>query len=218
MSPAAATGRRRESVRVRLPVLALLLAGSVLAGACSVPTDNQAHVVPNDQVPFGLADPVTTTTAATTTTAVESSAITTTTVGPESVRLYFAQDSQFVAVPRRMARPVTLQAVVEGLAGGPHPPDEPGNLRSVVGNGDVKGVVLRAGIASVQLDAKFIELPPAEQRLAVAQLVLTLTERPGVGQVTFQVLEQPADVPLPNGRLTKAAVSRDDYASMLKQQ
>jgi hypothetical protein len=37
-----------------------------------------------------------------------------------------------------------------------------------------------------------------------------------VGQVTFQVGDQAADVPRPSGALTKAAVSRDDYASMLK--
>jgi spore germination protein GerM len=195
--------------------LALAAAVSLLLGACSVPTDKQAHVVPNDQVPFGLAEPATTTTAATTTT-VPIDPFPTTTVGTELVRLYFAQDTQFVAVVRRLPRPVTLQAVVEGLAGGPHPPEEPGNLRSVLGNSDVKGVVLRAGIAAVQLDARFGELPPSEQRLAVAQLVLTLTDRPGVGQVTFQVGDQAADVPRPSGALTKAAVSRDDYASMLK--
>jgi spore germination protein GerM len=205
-----------------------LVAGAALAGltgvlllvlvGCGLPVDSRAHQLANDQIPYGLADPATSTTS---TTAPDATAETVTTTAPagEPVRLYFpGEDGLFKSVIRRITRPVTLEEVVGSLAQGPQAagaPEASGNLRSVVGSGDVQGVALRGGIAMVALGTHFGELPPSEQRLAVSQLVLTLTDRPGVGQVQFQVGDQPADVPRPDGRLTKAAVSRDDYASML---
>jgi spore germination protein GerM len=192
-------------------MLLLLLVG------CGLPVDSRAHQLANDQIPYGLADPAT---SSTTTTTTAPGTLDTDVTAPtgEPVRLYFpGEDGLFEAVVRRITRPVTLEEVVGSLAQGPQAAAAgAGNLRSVLGSGDVQGVTLHAGLATVALGMHFGELPPSEQRLAVAQLVLTLTDRPGVGQVAFKVGDQPADVPRPDGRLTKANVSRDDYASMVK--
>ena len=75
----------------------------------------------------------------------------------------------------------------------------------------MENIRVRTGIASVELGARFRELPLSEQRLAVAQLVLTLTDRPGIGQVLFTVNEEAVEVPRLNGSIARGPVSRDDY-------
>jgi len=61
------------------------------------------------------------------------------------------------------------------------------------------------------------ELEPLDQRLAIAQIVLTLTRRPGIGQVLFVVDEVEIQVPRGAGDLTAkgATVTYDDYLSVL---
>ena len=71
------------------------------------------------------------------------------------------------------------------------------------------------GVAQVDLAAEFAELGSDRQLLAIAQLVLTLTSRPGVGQVAFTLDTAPIDVPRADGTITSDPVTRADYASML---
>ena len=61
-------------------------------------------------------------------------------------------------------------------------------------------------------------VPPDEQLPAVAQIVLTLTQRPGIGQVSFTLDGERLRVRLGNGQTTDVAgqpVSADDYAVLL---
>jgi hypothetical protein len=60
-------------------------------------------------------------------------------------------------------------------------------------------------------------LSPIDQRLAIAQLVLTFTSRPGIGQAIFSVNEVPIAVPRGRGDLSKPGepVSYDDYTSLI---
>ncbi len=51
--------------------------------------------------------------------------------------------------------------------------------------------------------------------VAVAQLVLTLTAQPGVGQVVFVIGEDTAQIPRADNTLTNAPVSRDDFIELL---
>jgi hypothetical protein len=71
----------------------------------------------------------------------------------------------------------------------------------------------RAGIALVTLPANFFDkVPVTDQRLATAQIVLTLTDSRGIGQVQFDQA-----VPKPSGALAPAGkpLTHADYASML---
>jgi len=79
----------------------------------------------------------------------------------------------------------------------------------------VERVTARGGVAIVQLGAKFPELPPSEQSLGIAQLVLTLTDRPGIGQVSFSLNGQPTDVPRADGSLDRGPLAHDDYRTLL---
>ena len=58
-------------------------------------------------------------------------------------------------------------------------------------------------------------LPADEQLLAVAQIVCTLTGRPGVGQVSFTLQGARLAVPKGDGSLVSSPVARDDYAGLM---
>ena len=197
----------------RLAALGLAAIGVVTA-SCGVPDHSRAQRINAADVPFGLAEP-----APTTTTAPfppPDSGLLSDGEMTEAVTLYFAQDARFVAVNRAIGPPLTLNAVVDALSQGPLPQDGAEGTRSVIGTGDVEQVTSRAGVATVELGSKFPELPPAEQRLGIAQLVLTLTDRPGIGQVAFAINGQPADVPRADGYLDRGTISRDDYRTLLR--
>ena len=71
-----------------------------------------------------------------------------------------------------------------------------------------------AGVAVVELPTGFFDtIPVADQRLAVAQIVLTLTDSRGIGQVQFNV-----PVPRPSGALAPAGqpLSRNDYLALVE--
>ena len=71
------------------------------------------------------------------------------------------------------------------------------------------------GVANVDLHASFLEIQPADQILAIAQVVCTITGLPGIGQVRFTQQGRPTDVPRADSSLTDKPVSRDDYQSLL---
>jgi hypothetical protein len=77
------------------------------------------------------------------------------------------------------------------------------------------------GVATVDLVGEVFEDIPGgvEQRRAVAQIVLTLTQRPGVGQVSFTLDGEPLQVPKLGNVLSDPGepVARIDYVSLLVQ-
>jgi spore germination protein GerM len=65
----------------------------------------------------------------------------------------------------------------------------------------------------VAVTREFTGLGGGNQQLAVAQIVWTVTEFPGVQQVRFSIDGQPLEVPTDEG-LTDQPVDRDDYRSV----
>jgi hypothetical protein len=199
--------RPRRSGSAALSRLALavgLAIGSGLATACGVPTEDRAHLIGAADLPYGLADRGTDA-------APEAGADNLD--GLEPVTLYFPVGSGLVAVTRSLPAPASLADVVAALARSGDAPAAP--TRSAVGRGDVERVDIRAGLATVELDRRIVDLPTAELRVAVAQLVLTLTDRPGVGQVAFTVGDDPVQVPRADGTLARSTVSRDDFVILV---
>lgn len=181
----------------------LLLVAPLVAGACSVQGQERAQVRDDDAVPFGLLDqdvpPLLPPVPA---------------VVTETVSLCFVDVDAVVAVDAAIDPPIDLPDVVEALA---EPPGSAaGSLRTAVGEPPlVRDVRLVAGVARVDLLPAITELGGDEQLLAVAQLVCTLTGRPGVGLVSFTLVGSPVDVPRGDGSLTSGPVSRDDYADLV---
>ena len=85
---------------------------------------------------------------------------------------------------------------------------------------DLVNTVVPSGTGYVTVDLvgeEFQRIDPTDVRSAIGQLVLTLTERPGVGQVRFTLDGEPMRVPRIDGLQSEPGetVSRLDYASLL---
>lgn len=212
--------------RRRVGVLGVVL---VLYG-CGVPAEDNAVAI-NDGVPPDLVASTTTTTTlpptTTTTTAPPGTSTTvgaTTTLAPtttiavtpdQPVGLYYVQDVALVRVTRHIATselvPLDLRVALTELERGPQP-EEGADLRSALPAGQVLDVQTSRGVAIVALAPTFRDIP--DQQLAVAQIVLTLTER-GVGQVQFTIDGERIQVPKADLSQTAEPVVREDYSALV---
>jgi spore germination protein GerM len=152
-----------------------------------------------DDVPFDLLEPAPTTT-------------TTSPSGVEVELFFMGSDGLLRPVLRRIQSSPTLDDLVAELD---EPPSEAPDMRTALGEDLVIGVSLEGGIAQVDLGEDFTTLPLSDQVLALAQIVYTLTARPGVGRVSFQLEGSPIPIPRGDGVITTESVSRDAYANLL---
>lgn len=178
-------------------------AALLMATGCGVPAQPRAEVVDERGVPFSLLDPnapgvVPTTQAAPT----------------QRAPLCYVADGRLKAVEQEVRAEVGLLELARSLASPPS--DATGALRTALLDASlVRDVQAAGGIARVDLSQSISTLAGDEQLLAVAQLVCTLTGRPGIGLVSFTVEGTPVEVPRGDGSLVAQPVSRDDYASLL---
>ena len=76
----------------------------------------------------------------------------------------------------------------------------------------IRGVQLHQNTATVDLGGSFHATTWPSRIIAVAQIVYTATEQPGVTRVRFELKGQPVDVPRAgDARLTSKPLSRADY-------
>jgi hypothetical protein len=185
----------RRSVLVALVVL--------VATACGLPADDRDHPLATEDVPYDLlAGPTTTT---------EPPPSTTTTL-PWRTNLWYVAGDRLVPAPRQLRAQPDVAQVLRLLLRGPSDDDLP-LVRSALDVGDASiAVPPTGGELAIELAPDFGFRSSSEQIFALAQLVFTLTEVPGVGRVAFRIGDAPATVPLPNGQLAEGSVSRDDYA------
>jgi len=175
---------------------------AVVAAGCSVSAQGSPKMTADDAVPFGLLKP-------------DAPALVPPVSAPvtESVALCFVEDGRLGVVQRSLDAVASLSDVVEALT---EPPTTAGaSLTTALSPSLVVGVRLQGGVVQIDLSPAVSALGGSNQLLAVAQLVCTLTARPGVGQITFTVSSAPVDVPRGDGSLTADPVSRDDYATLL---
>jgi hypothetical protein len=141
-----------------------------------------------------------------------------TTIPVESVDLFYVAGLQVVPIARLLLSPATAAQVLAALAEGVPPGDPAAGLRTALPADFMADVVVERGVARVDLPPTFLtDVPGAEQRLAIAQIVLSLTRRAGIGQVVFTSGGQLQSVPRGRGDLTDpgGAVTCEDYASLL---
>ena len=136
--------------------------------------------------------------------------------GPSSepVALCFVRDGRLVIVSDEVGAPADLRAPLDALAS---PPADAGPLlrTALTEPSIVRDVRLLGGIARVDLLPEVSALSADEQLLAVAQIVCTLTGRPGIGQVSFTLQGARLAVPKGDGSLVSSPVARDDYAGLM---
>lgn len=228
-------GRATASTRRVFMVVAIAGLVAVAAGSCGVPRESDFQPFGPDQ-PFGVSTTTTSSSTTTTTsvpttvievdetvttaTGTSTSSTSSTLVATEPVQLYFVVDTALTDVSRELARPASLRQVVAALEEGP-PTGTPGaGLQSLIVSDLITNVVESDGQARVDLHTEVLsDIDTTDQRLVIAQLVLTLGVRPGVGQVSFSSDGDPLAVPVPSrGNLLSEPgepLSRDDFAPLL---
>lgn len=187
--------RRRGSALI---VMAALLG----SGACGVPLENDAHVIPGEDFPYDL--DVTSTTD-----------VSVAPSGSGSATVFLLRDDELVEVPRMVTDPADLAGLLTELTASLSPAETGQGLRRALNDAALLGGVDRAGrVATVELDADFDQFAPHEQLLALAQIVFTLTERDEVDRVQFSREGEPLTIPTATGSLVNGPVSRYDYRSL----
>lgn len=205
----------------RTILLTGLLLGVVAAG-CGIPDSSGFEPVGRNDIPFGLAETTTTSTTLPPTTTIEATSTTaaietSTTISTEPVELYFVSGSQLNPVSIALASPTTLSQVMAALLDGPPSGDLGIGLRSVIPRHADITVSESAGVAEVDLpEGIFDDLTATDQRLLFGQIVLTMTRRPGIGQVRFTLDGEPTEVFTGSGdvRAPGETVSSDDYREL----
>lgn len=211
--------------RTLLNLAAAFTAIGIVVTSCSIPGDGSVKQIDADKIPYELnatttSSPPTTVPASTTTTPVVETTTSTSssTIPVEIVSMFFVAGTQVVPIDRLLLSPAAAPQVLAALSEGPPEGDAAAGLRSALPVGFAAEVTVERGIATVELPGTFItDLPGGEQRLAVAQIVLTLTRQSGVGQVRFTSNYEPQSVPRGRGDLSTpgATVACDDYANLL---
>jgi len=206
-------------------ILAISSSLAIMFTSCSIPSGGSVKQIDPDNIPYDLnatttSSPPTTTVASTTTSPVIETTTSTSssTIPVEIVSMFFVAGAQVVPIDRLLLSPAAAPQVLAALSEGPPEGDAAAGLRSALPVGFAAEVTVERGVATVVLPGTFItDLPGGEQRLAVAQIVLTLTRQAGVGQVRFTSNNEPQSVPRGRGDLSSpgASVACDDYANLL---
>ena len=195
----------------------LLLAVPMVAVACGVVGPGTVeHINP----PAVLSQTIPTTTLPPTTDAATSTSgqqTTTTQVQTEQVRLYFIASGQLNPASAALAAPASLTQIMAALQGGPPQGDAGQGLRTalppvITAADEIKVANNNKGVAVVELPKRFFDnIAVADQRLVIAQIVLTLTDSRGIGQVEFN-----QTVPRASGESVAAGspLSRADFVSL----
>jgi hypothetical protein len=158
----------------RLGLLALVAAVSV--AGCGVETEETARTV---NPPSGVAHAWATPTPPDTGT------------GAVPERLYLVRDGRLVAITRHVRADPTVDELVDDLLAGPTGDERSEGVTSALLGSDVAGVRVSGGRATVELTEMIEDSGRTDQILAFAQIVCTLTAKPGITSVAFIHAGQP---------------------------
>ncbi len=193
----------------------------VLISSCAVPSSGSYSQVPSAEIPFGLNAPQTTLPPTTTTVLDPMITDSLPVAVSEPIDLFFISNSRIIKVQRNVASPANPSQALSSLVEGPSTSPEFVGLRTALPTTFAATVDVIGGVARVDATRTFLNsLSGLDQKLAIAQIVLTLTSRPGVGQVLFSVDGKLISVPRGRGDSVASgvAVTFDDYSSLINQQ
>ncbi len=129
--------------------------------------------------------------------------------------VFLVQAEHLVKVVRSTRR-ADLTGALELVLAGPTEAEFAAGIRTAVSpQTELRSARLEGDMAVIDLSAAFVEVGGQEQILAVAQIVLTATAVPGVGQVRFLLEGQAVEVPRADGTLTSESLRAADYQGLL---
>ncbi|MFZ9985036.1 MAG: GerMN domain-containing protein [Ilumatobacteraceae bacterium] len=188
------------------------LAFLIALSSCAIPSDGEFQPIPDSEVPYELSAARTTLPPNVTTTIPGSDTST------EPIDAYFISNSRVLKIVRLVAAPAGPDQALATLSALDTQDPALAGLRTAISKAFSATVTVERGVATVDSTRGLLDtLSPLDQRLAVAQIVLTLTSRPGIGQVLFSVDGVPTGVPRGRGDLAGplTPVTFDDYASLV---
>jgi spore germination protein GerM len=192
--------------------ISVSLACVIALSSCAIPSDGEFQPIPDSEVPYELSAARTTLPPNVTTTIPGSDTST------EPIDAYFISNSRVLKIVRLVATPAGPDQALATLSALATQDPALAGLRTAIPKSFSATVTVERGVANVDSTRGLLDtLSPLDQRLAVAQIVLTLTSRPGIGQVLFSVDGVPTGVPRGRGDLAGplTPVTFDDYASLV---
>ena len=184
----------------------------IACASCAIPAGGDFQAIPDSEVPYELSSPRTTLAPSAVTTLPGSDTST------EAIEAYFISNSRVLKIVRLVAAPAGPDQALATLSALDTQDPALAGLRTAIPKTFSATVSVERGVASVDSTRGLLDtLSPLDQRLAVAQIVLTLTSRPGIGQVLFSVDGVPTGVPRGRGDLAGplTPVTFDDYSSLV---
>ena len=184
--------------------------------SCAVAGSGSFSPIDSSEIPISLSQ-ATTTVPPTTTTTIETSTDTGETIN-ELVDLYFILGTRLLKVQTSVVSPASPEQAMTLLGSGPLNDPSYVGLRTAIPQLLDSQIDVTRGVANVTVPQSLLRLlAPNDQRLAIAQIVATLTSRPGIGQVTFFVDGSPIPVPRGRGDVVPGGtpVTFDDYAMLI---
>jgi hypothetical protein len=135
----------------------------------------------------------------------------------DRAELCFFSGDHLVTIVRTLPAPFSPHRALEALEGRAGTALPVGIRTAIRGRyiAAADDTVAARGIARVDLSTDFVQRSASDQVLALAQIVCTLTQLPGVGQIRFTLHGDRVDVPRADGSLTSEPVSRFDYRALL---
>ncbi len=179
---------------------------AVSLAACGIPAGGPTAINKNN-VPLQLLSPATPTTVG--------SGVPPAVGVPELI--FLAAPTQTLApVTRDIAVPktinTTLTEVLGALLEGPTATESATGLTTfLTGTKTQVSAKVSDGVATVDFTTNPVEVVGANQTLAIAQVVFTATQQPGVTSVQFQIAGRPIGVPTASGATVAGPVDRTSY-------
>jgi hypothetical protein len=188
----------------RAAATAALLLVALVTAACGIPTGRGPTAIGKSDVPFQLLNP--TPTGTVTSTLPPSVAV------PEQIFLV-APSQSLIAANRDVEIPATLSEVLGALLEGPTATESAAGLQTyLAGTRTQVTATVAAGIATVNFSVNPVQVVgPAIETIAIAQVVYTATQQPGVTGVSFEIAGQPIEVPIDSGADVAGPVDRSSY-------
>jgi spore germination protein GerM len=200
------SGHRRRTLALGAMLAVMALVGT----ACGIPISGSPSVIAKSDVPFHLLDPDTSTT--------ENPSVPPEVSVPEWIYLVSPGPNQHVMnVARNVRIPANLTQILGALLEGPTQTETSYGLQSFLNGTKVTVTAsVSGGVATVDFSSNPFQVVGAYQTLAVAQVVYTATQNPGLVTVgvLFEIAGQPIGVPTtPLGPLVSGPVNRASFAA-----
>ncbi|HEY6739810.1 MAG TPA: GerMN domain-containing protein [Actinopolymorphaceae bacterium] len=181
----------------------------VLGSGCGVPSQAQPQVVPSTAVPFGLLDPSTPVPS-------DPSPSSTTSLHAET---YFVDQDRLIGVRRPLVGTTPrqrLESAIRALQAGPSEAElADGVSTSIPTQLRLRVVGLENRMATIALAGEAQNLG-TEDKLAVAQIVLTAASVDGVASVRLVRDGEPISAPLSDGSLSDQPLGKADYFDLTR--